>query len=708
MTERSRDDHDVIERFFEPRRVAIVGASRNRRSVGGVLLRNVLDGGFDGAVYPVNPDADVIQAVTAYPSLGECPAVPDLAIVAVPAPAVCSVVEEAGRLGVGAVCVISAGFAETGGDGEALERELVETARDHGVRIVGPNCMGVLNASAEVRLNATFSSNFPPPGRIALLSQSGAVGLTVLDHAASYGIGLSSFVSIGNRADVSVTELIEHSGDDDDTDVILLYLESFDDPRGFSRVARRVGRDKPIVAVKSGRTGAGERAASSHTAAVAAGEVAVEALFAQTGVIRADTLEEMFEVAAVLTGQPPPPGGRIGIVTNGGGPGILAADACDANRLEVPELDGATQDRLREFLPPAAAFGNPVDLLAGAEADSYRRAVATVAAADDVDALIVIFIPPIVTRPDDVADALVAAGDDLGDDIPIVAVFMGGGGHPSQLADAGIPTFSFPEEAVRALGRAAQWSAWRRAPVGEIVEPGGIDREAARSIIDRDDADGGDGERWLSTAAAMSLLEAYAVPTARHEIVTTPDEAAAAQRELGVPVAIKIDAPIHKTDVGGLAVGVRTSEEAAETVASIRRRLDDQELGEHAGAFVVQEMVEGDVEMAVGVNRDPLFGPLVMIGLGGELLELLGDVSVRVTPVTDRDVDTMLDSLRSRQLLSGYRGRPPVDVEALKDLLHRINALVDDVPEIAELDLNPVFVRPDGVVAVDVRIKIAP
>ena len=711
MTDRADNSRAALpDEFLRPSRVAVVGASRDRTSVGGLLFHNLLVGGFDGAVYPVNPEADVVQSVAAYPTLSDCPAAPDLVVVAIPARHVPDVVDEAGRLGVPAVCVISAGFAESGGDGRSLEQDMIDRAARRGVRLVGPNCMGVLNAADGVRLNATFSSTFPPPGRIALLSQSGAVGLTVLDHANASGLGVSSFVSIGNSADVTPADLIDYWEHDADTDLIVAYLESFPAPREFFRAARRVGRSTPIIVVKSGRTGAGEQAASSHTAAIAAGEVAVDALFEQTGMIRADTLPEMFEVAMVLADQPAPTGPRIGIITNGGGPGILAADACAASGLEVPELGDGTQDQLREFLPAHAAFHNPVDLLAGADAESFARAVDVLAGSGEVDALIVISIPPIVTAPAEVAMSLTAAHERLPDDLPLVAVFMGSEPPPAQLAEAGIPSFSFPEEAVRAIGRAARWSAWRREPPGEIVRPDGIDRAAAQSLLaaarhrhGNDDTHDG---HWLSTADAMALLGAYGIPLARTEFVTTPQEAGSVQQEFGVPVALKIDAPLHKSDIGAVDVGLGSVEEVEEAMRSMERRLDEHGFAEDGRTFLVQEMVDGDAEMAVGVNHDPVFGPLLMVGLGGELLELLGDTSVRVMPVTDRDVDAMVDSLRSRELLSGYRGRPELDVGALKDLLHRIDALIDDVPQIAELDMNPVFVRPGGVIGVDVRMRL--
>jgi acetyl coenzyme A synthetase (ADP forming)-like protein len=730
----------ALRRFFHPARVAVVGASRDRRAIGGLVFANLLDGGFEGVVYPVNRSSSHVQGVAAYPSLSDCPTVPDLVIVCVPASFVNEVVDEAGRLGVRAVCVVSAGFAEAGEQGVARQADLMERARGHGLRIVGPNCMGLLNAGADVRMNGTFSRTFPRPGRLAFSSQSGALGLAVLEHADRLGLGISTFVSVGNKADISGNDLLLYWEHDPDTDVVLLYLESFGNPRKFSRIARRISRHKPIVAVKSGRTSAGVRAASSHTAAISSGDVAVDALFRQTGVIRTDTLEELFDVATLLSSQPLPSGRRVAILTNAGGPGILAADACESNGLEVPALSDDTRDQLAAFLPAEAGIGNPVDMIASASAEGYGRALRVLGNAPEVDAVLVIFIPAGTADTSDVSASLTAARQEVPADVPVASVFMSARGVPAELAEARIPSFAFPEDAARALGRVARYAAWRARPLGSVVEPAGIDRGRARSLVETALAaapaaggDAGDGRRlvgsshagnatdaadarppagtsvWLTAAEAEAVLAAYGVPLARSRVVATPEEAARAQRELGTPVAVKVAAPIHKTDVGGIRLGLTGPEEAADAVAELRRQLTAADLGRHADAFLVQEMVAGGVEMVVGVTHDPSFGPLVMTGMGGTMVELLKDVAVRVTPLTDVDVEDMLDQLRMKPLLTGYRGAPPADTAALTDLLHRVNAMVEHLPEVAELDLNPVFVRPagEGVVAVDVRMKVA-
>ncbi|MDH3284525.1 MAG: GNAT family N-acetyltransferase, partial [Acidobacteriota bacterium] len=716
---------EQLGRFFEPRRIAVVGASRDESSVGGMVFRHLLHGGFSGAVYPVNRSARVVQSVASYPSLGECPEVPDLIIVCVPARHVNEIVEEAGSLGVRAACIISAGFGEAGPEGQRLQDDLLSRARRSGMRIIGPNCMGLMNASAAVRMNATFCPVFPSPGRLAFSSQSGALGLTVLEHAASLGLGISKFVSVGNKADISSNDILLYCEDDDETDVVLLYLESFGNPLKFSRIARRISQRKPIVAVKSGRTTAGARAAASHTAALASGDVVVDALFLQTGVIRTDTLEELFAVATLLSTQPLPTGNRVAILTNAGGPAILAADALESRGLEVPALREEARRQLREFLPPEAGIGNPVDLIASGDAEQFGRSLRLLGNAPGIDIVFVIFIPAGISPASEVARALVEARRDIPDTKPVISVFMNAKGVPPELAEARIPSFAFPEDAARALGRVASYAAWRSRPMGQLVRHADIDRRGARELVERllasahdaapappdPDAQARRGQRarsvWLSTEEARALLACYGVPFARSIIVSGSEEGAAAQRSLGGRVAVKVAAPIHKTDVGGIRLGLESPVETSQAIEEMRENLIASGLDEHARAFVVQEMVDDGVEMVVGVSHDPSFGPIVMLGSGGTLVELMGDVSFRITPLTDADVEEMIGSLRMKPVLTGYRGGLPMDIGALTELLYRISALVEDLPEIAELDLNPVFCRPEGVACVDVRLRLA-
>jgi acetate---CoA ligase (ADP-forming) len=689
--------------FLRPGSIALVGASDRPGSVGELLLANLLTSGFTGPVYPVTPRHQVILGMTAYSDLAACPARPDLVLVAVPAPAVAGIVDQAGALGVRAVCVISAGFAETGGQGRVLQDELLRRARAAGVRLIGPNCMGLLNGGPEPRFNATFSAAFPPPGHLSFVTQSGGLGLGALALLNGPSLGISGFVSVGNTVDLTPNDLFLYWDEDPGTHVVLAYLESVPDPRRFARIARRISRHQPVVAVKAGRTGAGRRAASSHTAALAAGETAVEALFHQAGVIRAGTLEEMFDVAAVLSAQPVPAGRRVAVLTNGGGPGILVADACEAAGLLVPELSDDAQSELRAGLLPQASVKNPVDTVASATAQQYGQALRQLGAAEEIDAIIAVYIPAFVPA-EDVAREIAAAAAAL-PATPILAVFLIDGPTPASLSEAGIPVFTYPEEAAAALGHIARWAEWRARPAGHVVTPPGIDPGAGRAVVEGV-LTGQPGGGWASAEAAVGLLAAYGIPAARSRLVRTPGQAAAAQAELAGPVVVKIAAAIHKSDVGGVALGITTPQAAADAITAIRTRLSEADLAGQAAEFLVQEQIGDGVEMIVGVTHDPAFGPLVVAGLGGTMVEVLGDVAVRITPLSDTDVDEMLHSLRSYRLLTGYRQSPPLDVAAFAELLHRVSAMVEDIPEIAELDLNPVFVRQHGAVVVDVRVRL--
>jgi len=697
----------ALRAVFSPASIAVVGASRDPKTIGGLVFANLLAGGYAGPVYPVNPSAAHVQSVAAYSTVADCPTVPEMVLVCVPAPHVTTVVKQAAELGTKAAVIISAGFNEAGPEGAARERELMEVVRSQGIRVVGPNCMGVLNAAGDVRMNGTFSPVFPPPGQVAFSSQSGALGLAILAAAQRLGLGLSSFASVGNKADLSGNDLLQYWESDEATEVILLYLESFGNPRKFGRIARRIGRSKPIVAVKSGRSAAGERAASSHTGALAAGDVAVEALFRQAGVIRTDTLEELFNVATVLTNQPVPNGNRVAILTNGGGPGILAADACEANGLAVPELSEATLSRLAEFLPTEAGIRNPVDMIASASAANYGRAMRVLADDGQVDALLVIFIPPVVTLAEDVAREMAAALGEIDAGIPVVSVFMSERGVPGELTQARIPSFRFPEGAAQALGQVARYGRWRNRPLGNVVEVRDADEGAARAVVDAA-LPAGTPAAWLDATQAERLLSAFGISTARAQVVRSPEEAAAVQAEIGGPVAVKAAAPVHKTELGGVRLGLARPEQVADAVRQISADLraagrDDLV----AAGFLVQEMVGEGVEMVVGVSHDPSFGSILLVGMGGTLVELLADVAVRIHPLTDVDVDDMLTSLRGYPLLTGYRGSAPVDIDALKALLFRVSAMVEAVPEVDEADLNPVFVRRHGIAAVDARIKLS-
>jgi acetyl coenzyme A synthetase (ADP forming)-like protein len=682
--------------FFEPRAVAVVGANREPGRIGSETLRNLRQTGYTGTLVAVHPDAGSIDGVAAYPSVSAIPFAIDLAVIVVPASRVAPIVDECIAKGVKALVVISAGFGEIGGAGTAMEAALVERIRDAGIRMIGPNCMGIINTDPAFNLNATFSPVYPPAGRVAFSTQSGALGVAILDYVRTLNLGISSFASIGNKADVSGNDLIQYWAEDPRTDVILLYLESFGNPKKFGQIARRVGRRKPIVAVKAGRSSAGARAASSHTGARATSDALVDTLLRQAGVIRTHTLEELFDVATLLASQPVPAGRRVAIVTNAGGPAILAADACEAHGLELPALAAGTVEALRAFLPPAASVANPVDMIASAGADHYRQAIELVAADPNVDSLIVIFIPPLPSAAAEVADAIGAAAAASGK--PVVATFMGAQG-PVPLAP--VPAYMFPESAAVALSRVTQYGEWLQKPSAEPPALDGFDRDAARALVAAARAA---GTEWMSAADAQRLLRSCGVEVADARVARTAHDAARAATAIGLPVAVKALGPtlVHKTEIGGVRLGLASEQAVREAFTDFATRLGDRLEG-----VLVQKMVTGGVEMVVGALNDPSFGPLVMAGTGGIFVELIGDTVFRMCPLADVDAVEMINEMKGRILLRGYRGATPADEAAFRRVLLAVSQLVDACPEIQEMDVNPLLVLPHGAVAVDVRVRIA-
>jgi acetyl coenzyme A synthetase (ADP forming)-like protein len=700
--------------MLEPRAVAVIGASRDASSIGRRILDSLVAAGFSGPMYPVNPAAAEIAGLHAYGSVRDLPGGVDLGIIAVPREHVLAVVDDCAAAGVKSLVVITAGYAEAGDEGRARQQELVERVRGYGMRMIGPNCMGLLNASPTMRLNASFSSLFPPSGHVGLSSQSGALGLAILALATNRGVGLSTFVSVGNKADVSSNDLLEYWEEDERTRVILLYLESFGNPRRFARLARRIGRTKPIVAVKAGRTRAGSRAAGSHTAALAANDVAVDALFHQTGVIRADTIDEMFDIAACLDAQPLPAGRRVAIVTNAGGPGILAVDACESAGLSVAPFSAETRARLASFLPATASTGNPVDMVASAGPDEYRQAIEVALADTETDALIVIYAPVDVRQSAATAAAIqegIALGRRAGaTQKPILACVMADSGRSQPLDTAGerVPVYQFPENAVRALAKVAAYAAWRVQPPGLLWGFDDVYPEEARAICRG--AVETRGESWLTDEELRRVLHAFGLPLVASAVAHTAEDAVASAALLGFPVVAKLLSPRvqHKTDIGGVRLNLHNDEAvrrafddilAAATLAGVRDAVD---------GVLIQPMLGAGVETMIGVAADRLFGPLVAFGLGGIFVELMGDVRFRIAPLTDRDADELLHEIRGFPLLQGHRGRPAADVEALRDVLLRVSRLADEIPEIVELDLNPVIALPDGhgCRIVDARIKV--
>ncbi len=697
-----------VEYILRPRTVAVVGASRRRGTIGGELLHNLLAHGFTGAVYPVNPSVHAVQGVRAWPSLEAIPDAIDLAVLAVPANQVLAEVQACADKGVKGIVVISAGFGELGGEGKVLQDQILAIVRSSGMRMVGPNCLGVQNADPQIALNATFSPAWPPNGGVAIASQSGALGQAILEHARELGLGVRQFVSMGNKADVSGNDLLEYWGSDPETKVILLYLESFGNSKRFHQIARRVAKKKPILMVKSGRSEAGAHAASSHTGALAGLDVAVDALLWQSGVLRADTLEQLFDLAMLLANQPVPQGRRVAIVTNAGGPGIMATDACAAQGLLLPELSADTAAELRTFLPPEASVRNPVDMIASATAEGYRRAVELLCADDAFDAVLAIFVPPIVTDPTAVADAirLGAAGSSK----PVLTCFLGKHGVPSALSslrEGRIPSYAFPESAAIALAQAARYGEWLRRPSGQWLALPQERLDAVRGLLQTVP----EGE-WLSPDQVRQLLVEIGISVLNQQVVpadASHQQLAAAAAEVGYPLALKVQSPaiLHKTDVGGVTLNLGDPEALGDALELMKGRLAAQALLPEVDGWLLQAMAPVGVECFAGVTQDPVFGPLVAFGLGGVAVELWRDVAFRLAPLDDVDASELLRAIRGKQMLDGFRGAAPADRQALQEVLLRLSHLAAEVPEIAELDINPLLAQPPGrgTVAVDARIR---
>jgi acetyl coenzyme A synthetase (ADP forming)-like protein len=698
-----------MARLLAPRSVAVIGASREPGKIGNAVMQNLVGLGFRGCLYPVNPNATSVVGLPAYASVIDIPDPVDLAIVVRPAQDVLDVVDACAHKQVHALVILSSGFAELGAAGAVLQRSIVARVRANGMRVVGPNCLGIANTAPSVRLNATFAPTAPVVGNVAFLSQSGGLGIELLGQAAARGIGISQFVSVGNKSDVSSNDLLQYWEDDPQTGVILLYLESFGNPRKFARIARRVSRHKPIVVVKSGRTPAGSRAASSHTAALATSDVAVDALFRQAGVIRVDTLEELLDTAQLLATQPVPRGSRVAIIGNAGGPGILAADACAGAGLSVGELSASTRATWRTVVVPGTDVQNPIDLGAAASADLFARALPVVLHDNSVDAVIVVYAPPVVTDAHAVARAVADATATAAAGKPVVACFLGRLDVADDLRGTGesrptIPTFAFPEAAARALGRAAELAAWRARPRGEMPQLCDVDVGAASALIAARLGHHPDGV-WLDGADTDVLLRSFGIPTIEARRVPDVEGALTAAAQIGYPVALKIGSAdvVHKTDVGGVKLDLADPD-------AVQRAFDDMRSRFGAGMHgaMVQRMAPPGLEVIVGVTQDPLFGPLLLFGLGGVTSELLADRALRILPVTDVDAHDLVRSLRTSPLLFGYRGSPALDVAALEDVILRVARLASEAPEITEMDLNPVIVHEHGVVVVDTKVRCAP
>ncbi len=700
----------TLDSIFRPANIAVIGASKKPGKIGSEIIRNLFGYEFNGTIFPVNSNSRFIHSTKCYASVGDIPDPVDLAVIAVPKHAVLGVVEECRAKGVRGLVIITAGFKETGVKGAIEEKELRQIVKDAGMIAVGPNCMGVINTESKFKMNASFGPRHVLPGNVSFLSQSGALGVVLIEQASEIGMGLHMFVSQGNRMDASANQFLEYWHHDEGTDVILMYIESFGSPRKFPKVARRVATDKPVVVLKSGRTSVGARAASSHTGAMAGTDAAYDALFKQCGVLRASSIEELFDIGKAFASGLKPAGNRVALLTNAGGPAIMAADACSSLGIELPDLAESTHNELASFLPPEAALANPVDMIASATPESYGYCMRALLKDPQVDSLIVVFVAPPTIDPTGVLKAIAEVYQEKKDK-PILVCLMGrieDLRKAKVLADLHVPVYVYPESSVRALAALVERQRWLDKDQGSIKEFE-VDRARARQVVAGAVARGGG---YLYDDETTDVLEAYGIPFCQSVRCDSEDDAVAAALQIGLPVVMKVSSPsiTHKSDAGGVFINLRSDLEVRgayhQIMAAARQVVPD--LADVA--VLVQEMVTGGQETIIGMSLDPNFGPLIMFGAGGVHVEVLKDVVFRLCPVTDVDAEEMVRELRSYPLLKGYRGMEQADISFLTEILQRVSTLVGELPEIAEMDLNPtkVFAKRSLCRVLDARIRVSP
>jgi acetyltransferase len=697
----------TLDPFFNPRSVAVIGASADPGKLGYAVLYNVLTHGFQGAVYPINPKADRILDRPCFPSVLAVPGdgEPDLAVIVVPNKGVAAVLEECGQKGVRGVIVITAGFREVGSQGMAMERELIAIAQRHGMRMIGPNCLGIIDTYAP--LQASFALGMPERGKIAFMSQSGALCTSILDMALADHIGFSRFVSLGNKADLNEIDFLEVWGHDPNSRVITAYLEGITDGARFIDIARQVSKRTPIIAIKSGTTQAGSRAVSSHTGTLAGSERAYEAAFLQAGVLRAGSVQDLFDMAVAFARQPLPASDAVAVVTNAGGPGIMATDALERAGLKLASLAAETQAKLREGLPAAASVLNPVDVLGDAMADRYGLAINAVADDPHVGAILVVLTPQIMTQIQETAEAVTAVAKRSGK--PILTAFMG-----KQTISAGeriltqhsLPNYPVPERAVNALAAMVRQREWQERPLPQF-EQFTVNRQAVADVLRSVRAD---GRLTIGDAEARAIQEAYGIPFPKSVLAKTADQAARIAEEIGFPVVMKITSPdiLHKTDIGGVKLNLTSADAVRDAFDLMVYRAQRYQPTAEIWGCLVQQQVRGGKEVLLGMNRDPQFGPLLVFGLGGIYVEALKDVTFRVAPIDRRQAREMLREIRAYSLLKGVRGESPSDMDAVVDVILRLSQLVTDFPEIVELDINPlmVFEQGKGALGIDMRLVL--
>lgn len=698
---------EQLDKIMKPKSIAVIGASTKLKTIGSEIMKRLIEYKFQGEIYPVNPKADVIEGVKAYPSVLEIPGSVDFAILIIPKQFVLDTLAQCNEKGIKGICIISAGFKETGHEGAELEKELASKLKEYGMRCVGPNCLGLINTNDNVRLDATFAEALPEKGDIAFVSQSGALGGGILNILKDLNVGFSQFVSVGNQADINGETMMEYWENDDDVKQILLYMESISDPANFRKLATRISKKKPIVALKAGRSAAGASAASSHTGSLAGADKAADALLKQSGVIRENSLKNLFSTAKVFSNCPIPKGNRVAIITNSGGPGIMATDAICEYGLEMAQITDKTRDILTSFLPAAASVKNPIDMIASAGIENYSRTLETVIADENVDMIMIIYLPFMGLKDIDVAKAVMEIKK-AHPEKPVLGVFMTKNDFFLSLGEleVNMPFFMYAEEAADGLFRLDQQRKWMARPEGKMPCYD-VDKAKAEKIIAQSIKE---GREQLTTLESIDVLDAYGIRACKYGLATDKEQAVNVANSIGYPVVMKMTSKTtsHKTDVGGVVVNIQSEEQLKDEYDALMSRLEKAGLLEGLEGVIIQEMVKGSREMVCGIATDPQYGPMLMFGLGGVFIEVMKDVTFRIAPLTDVDAMEMIKSVKSYPLLEGARGTKPAQIDQIQETLLRLSQLVNDFKFIDELDINPLLIseKTGEGVAVDGRIKV--
>jgi len=698
---------NVLDKIMKPKSVAVIGASTKPKTIGSEIMQRLRDYKFNGKIYPVNPKGGMIEGFQAYTSILEVPGEVDLAVIVVNSKFVLQTIDDCNKKGIKGLCIITAGFKETGKEGAELEKQLLEKVREYGMRCVGPNCLGVLNTNKDIMMDATFAESLPVQGDIGFVSQSGALGGGILNILKDLNLGFAQFVSIGNQADVNAETMLEYWENDDDVKQILLYMESIQNPANFRKLASRITKKKPILALKAGRSAAGASAASSHTGSLAGADKAAAALLKQSGVIREFSLKNLFANAKAFSNCPIPKGNRVAIITNSGGPGIMATDAICENGMQMAKITDATKEKLRSFLPAAASVKNPVDMIASAPIEHYIQTLETVIADENVDMIMVIYLPFLGLKDIDVAKALMEIKA-KNSQKPIVGVFMTTSNFFTEISnmEVNMPFYMYAEEAAEAFLRLDEQRQWMEKPVGK-VPCYDVDRAKVQNIIKASIAEGRD---QLTTLESIDVLQAYGIRACKYGLAVNEDEAANVANNIGYPVVMKMTSKTtsHKTDVGGVIVNIQSEEQLRNEYKGLISRLEAKGLLEGLEGVIIQEMVKGSREMVCGIATDPQYGPMMMFGLGGVFVEVMKDVTFRIAPLTDNDAMDMIKSVKAYKLLEGARGTTPAQINQIQETLLRLSQLVSDFKFIDELDINPLLIseKTGEGIAVDGRIKV--